>query len=235
MDWQTCSNAGANFAFCRAGSISIGGALYTDYQFERNAGLAPDYMPTGFYWYFRPQHSPTNQADYFCDLIEDTERLLPPVLDMEQDGGLSDSACGDRCAEFIGRVYERLMVWPIVYTRGYFWNTQVSYRSIFDECDLWVARYTRLPKPWDNPGDNPMLQPNYWDDWTFWQWSADNNGRGAEFGAQSRSIDLDYFNGEDAEFAKYINKPTPEPVYPDDIGVKIDIDGIKYHGRIGKV
>jgi hypothetical protein len=49
MDWQKCSDAGAKFAFIRAGSISINGELYTDYHFIRNASLAADHMPTGFY------------------------------------------------------------------------------------------------------------------------------------------------------------------------------------------
>ena len=51
MDWMKAKSAGAQFSFIRAGSISIGGTLYTDYQFERNAEIAPDFMPVGFYWY----------------------------------------------------------------------------------------------------------------------------------------------------------------------------------------
>ena len=79
---------------------------------------------------------------------------------------------------------------------------------------------------------NPL--PSNFDTWVFWQFSADGNGRGPEFGASSKSIDLNYFNGDLAAFNAYIGEPPQNP-YPDDIGVKIDIDGVKYHGRIGKV
>ena len=211
MDWLECLDAGAKFAFIRAGSCNaLTGQCYEDYLFKENSGYyedhqgAPDLMPVGFYWYFRPNLNPTQQADYFCNLIKDVDWRLSPVMDIETTGGLGQAAVGDACAEFVTRVHEKLDVWPLIYTRGYFWNDRVAYRSIFDECDLWVARYTSQPKPWGNAGDESKLAPNYWTDWTFWQYSADNNGRGAEFGATSKSIDLDYFNGDEAVFNEYV-------------------------------
>ena len=90
LDWRIAASAGARFAFIRAGSISSGtGVPYTDYQFTRNASLAPQYMPVGFYWYFRPYHDPIKQANYFCDLIMGKNWKLPPVLDLEEAGNLS--------------------------------------------------------------------------------------------------------------------------------------------------
>ena len=92
MDWHKARSAGARFAFIRAGSISnLPGECYTDFQFERNAKIAPEYFPVGFYWYFRPQHDAIKQASYFCNLIRQKRYLLPPVIDLETDGGLSAS------------------------------------------------------------------------------------------------------------------------------------------------
>jgi GH25 family lysozyme M1 (1,4-beta-N-acetylmuramidase) len=103
--------------------------------------------------------------------------------------------------------------------------------------ELWIARYTSKGKPWGNIlpwPDSPRIKPRDYDDWDFWQWSADGNGRGAEFGASSRSIDLNYFNGDQVAFDEYIGK-SPIYTFPPSIGVKIDIDGVKYHGHIDKV
>ena len=93
MNWDQCASAGAGFAFVRAGSIdNTSGNCYTDYQFIRNISLAPDYIPTGCYWYFRPNHDPIRQADYFSDLIGEEAWLIPPVLDLETTGGKTPSA-----------------------------------------------------------------------------------------------------------------------------------------------
>lgn len=237
-DWDISVEQGVRFAFIRAGSISTGGALYEDYQFKVNAEEAPKRMPVGFYWYFRPNHDATKQADYFCDLIKDKGWKLPPVMDIETKGGLGNSTVGAACAKFVGRVYDRTNTWPIVYTRGYFWNDNVAYRSIFDECDLWVARYTWKSKPWGNLFESPKLAPNYWTDWTFWQYSAENN-KAKELGGPGPpsgddDVDLNWFNGDEFAFQEYIGDES-EPEYPDDIGIKIDIDGVKYHGRVPRV
>ena len=75
--------------------------------------------------------------------------------------------------------------------------------------DDWIARYTTLPLPWGNPGDSASLKPRDWDSWVFWQFSADGNGRGPEFGAQSASIDLNYFNGDETDFRVYCGYAEP--------------------------
>ncbi len=47
-------------------------------------------------------------------------------------------------------------------------------------------------------------------------------------------MDLNRFNGDQAAFDQYIGA-VPEPGLPDDIGVKVDIEGVKYRGRIERV
>jgi lysozyme len=238
MDWMKCHEAGAKFAFIRAGSVSIGGELYTDYFFEKNASLAADYMPVGFYWYFRPQHDAVAQADYFCNLIKDEERLLPPVLDLENNGGLGPAAITEAAKVFITQVYVNLNLWPLLYSRGYWLNQNTIPDAVWDFVDLWIARYTNKRKPWGNLlpwPDNPAIKPRDFDDWLFWQWSADGNGRGAEFGASSKSIDLNRFNGDQAAFDEYINKP-PDPQYPPDLmDVEMEFDGYLYEGQLRRV
>jgi len=206
MDWEKCKQAGAQFAYIRAGSVTkISGDLYEDFEFRYNSEAAPGLMPIGYYWYWRPNFSSLLQADFFCGLIEGKDWRLPPVVDVETTGGLSAGAIADRLVNFCEDVWDGLGEWPVIYTRGSFWNPTASGPGVGDHplwasLDLWVARYANLPEPWGNPGDSPVLRPRHWNDWLFWQFSADGNGRGAEFGAQSRSIDLDYYNGNQDDF-----------------------------------
>ena len=50
-----------------------------------------------------------------------------------------------------------------------------------------------------------------WDDWTFWQYSADNNNRGKEFGVDARDIDLNWFKGSYDELLAWLGVGAPEP------------------------
>jgi len=239
MDWQKCDAAGAKFAFIRAGSIdNVTGECYTDYQFIRNASLAPEYMPVGFYWYVRPNHDPEKQADYFCDLIKDEQWKMSPVMDLETSGGLYPNQVTDSAAKFVLRINENLGLLPILYSRGAWLNTNTLTDDLMMLLDLWIARYTTKGKPWGNIlpyPDYPSIKPRDYADWKFWQFSADGNGRGAEFGAKSNSIDLDYFNGDQAAFDEYIGSSPPPHTFPSSIGVKVDIEGVKYQGHINKV
>lgn len=216
MDWPVAWAAGANFAFIRAGSISTAGIAYTDWQFETNARIAPDYMPIGFYWYFRPQHCAVDQAEYFCNLIKDKRYKLPPVLDLENDGGLSPAEITEAARTFICEVYVRLNVWPLLYSRALWLNAHTVPSTVWEFVNLWVARYKELTGPWDDG----YCIPRDFDDWDFWQFSADKNGRGAEFGAKSKSIDLNYFNGDQAALDEYIS------ILPKVVAVKTGKNGL---------
>jgi lysozyme len=200
INWHKARSAGARFAFVRAGSITLTtGQCYTDYQFDRNARVAPEFFPIGFYWYFRPQHDPVKQAGYFCNLIRDKRYLLPPVLDLESTGGMAPNEITDAAKQFLCEVYTRLSVWCLLYTRALWFNAHTIPDDIWDLVDLWIARYINLSGPWSDG----HCVPRDFDEWKFWQKSADNNGLGSKFGAKSRSIDIDYFNGDQSAFDSY--------------------------------
>ena len=206
MDWEKCSQAGAKFAFIRAGSINaVSGVCYTDFEFDYNSEVAHQLMPVGYYWYYRPNFDSLLQSDFFCGLIEGKDWRLPPVVDVETMGGLGASQVASRLVNFCYSVYDNLGQYPMIYTRGTFWNPNgpvpgVGDNSLWASLDLWVARYTVLPEPWGNPGDQEVLRPRHWNDWLFWQFSDGGNGRGAEFGAQSASIDINLYNGNQDDF-----------------------------------
>lgn len=206
MDWHTARSAGARFAFIRAGSINAtSGICYTDYQFERNARLAPDNFPIGFYWYFRPQHDPVGQANYFCSLIRDKRYLLPPVLDLESTGGMAPDEITVAAKEFIYQVHSRLKTWCLLYSRALWLNANTVSDGVWGLVDLWLARYIKLAGPW---ADGKCV-PRDFDTWRFWQKSAKNNGLGSRFGAKSISIDINYFNGNQAQIDCYASSSSP--------------------------
>lgn len=186
MNWQTAKAAGASVAVIRAGSIdNVTGECYEDTQFRRNAGLAPEYMPVGFYWYFRPNHNPILQADYFCDLIENTEWMVPPVIDVEEDGGKSPSEVASAVWVFLDRVQKRFNVRPMIYTSPGFWNAKVARSAWAKDYPLWVANWVNLgviipllPEDWKGVGA------------VMWQYRVARN-TGSHYGAQSSDIDLD--------------------------------------------
>ena len=208
-DWEKCKAAGARFAFIRAGSINKNtGVMYSDYKFLRNAELCN--IPHGFYWFMRPKFSGREQAKYFLDLIGHTDRTFAPVLDIEVSGASYDTIRRNTL-DFCLEVKDQLNIWPIIYTRATWWNPVIGSNTWAQNCLLWVARYhSGIEGPWS---DNDRYRPCCWDDWTFWQWSADGNNRGAEFGAESDDIDLNRFNGSEQDFAHLTGTefPTPQP------------------------
>lgn len=191
LNWSV-TNSKVDAAIMRAGSIDLAGYCYTDYQFKRNWQLCKVWKE--LYWYCRPQFDANKQADYLCSLINEvSDNGFPKriYLDVEDSGGQSK----DRIYTHL-RGFERILkaVFPNIevgcYTRASFWNGYVG--KVWN-VPLWIARYVNKPAPWGNPGDQSWLKPIGWDDWILWQWSADGNGRGEEFGTnptQSKSIDI---------------------------------------------
>jgi GH25 family lysozyme M1 (1,4-beta-N-acetylmuramidase) len=213
MNWSKARSAGANFAFIRAGRAGTDGINAVDERFEENViGADSVDMPAGYYWYFRPNYDVNAQADYFCDLIKNKPRKLPLVMDLEATGNLSPTTITKRAADFALRINENVNELPMLYSRAYWLNENTVPDELLKLLELWIARYTFKGKPWGNLlpyPDLPGVKPRDYDTWVFWQWSADGNNRGAEFGASSKSIDLDYFNGDQAAFNAYIGEPPP--------------------------
>jgi GH25 family lysozyme M1 (1,4-beta-N-acetylmuramidase) len=210
--------AGAHGVIVRAGSIdNISGVCYTDYQYDANIERFSGKIPMGAYWYYRPNHDPLKQADYFSVILRSNDWHIAPVADVEcNPNNNTQYQVQGWLYKFISRLADNLpdSEWPMIYTSGSLWNTIVGDYSWASAYDLWVARYTSLPKPWGNPGDQSWLRPLPWNDWRLWQWSANGNGRGHEFGAESYDIDLNRYNGSLSDFYAWCNwnqEPPPEP------------------------
>ena len=223
MNWTKASSAGAKFAFIRAGSINnITGVCYKDYQYDRNIFIAPIYMPVGCYWYFRPNHDEIKQADYMIALMAFKPWKLRPVIDVEENGGLGQISTAGKIVQMVNRLHEKLDIWPIVYTRATFWDPSVAPHPLWSTLDLWAARYNlSLIGPWSDGA----CKFRDWTDWKLWQFSADGNGRGAEFGSTADSVDLNYFNGDEAALRQWAGlEPTPPVVTLEDRVGKLETE-----------
>jgi GH25 family lysozyme M1 (1,4-beta-N-acetylmuramidase) len=193
--WNTAVEAGLKFAYARA---VVGSEI--DAQFERNSSKLPNKnIHYGFYFPYQPKVDWKVQAETFCDLIEDIGWDLPPAVDVELDGDLSE------LSDAVLYVALRLKVPPAIYTSALFWNNNVGDPPWASMLPLWIAIWSdEIEHPWENPTYKPLS----WDDFVFWQFSAGGNGRGAEFGAKSEDIDLNWFNGNKAALAEYAQQVT---------------------------
>ena len=217
MDFLKAVAAGARFNISRAGSINnVTGICYPDGQWPNNK-FAGKYIPTGYYWFFRPNHDPVRQADFFTGLTK-TALPGPLVIDVETQAGLTPEQFAGAIEKFINRVYSNTMQWCTIYTRTTVWNPYsvlvngvyvpagVAELPLWSKLKLWIARYG-VDVPW--VGTTDKYKPRDWNTWTMHQYSADGNNRGPEFGAKSASIDLNWFNGTELEFASYFGLAVP--------------------------
>lgn len=217
--------SGRALGIMRVGSINNEtGICYRDYQYDNNKAALDYYDEIGFYWYFRPNWPAKKQADYFHNLIEqavgplnelawDSDvfgqfyiwrgKKIRIMCDFEEHGGLSPKGVTQAITGFVNCFF----LYPIAYLRGWWWNDHTNFPEFSTEpigyMALIIARYADLDHPWN---DDPRTKPRDWSDWDGWQFSADGNGRGAEFGAESNSIDLSWVNGQ------------LTPIEPDDPG-----------------
>ena len=177
IDWPRVRRAGIRFAFIRVSD----GATLRDVRFASNWTEAKRVgIVRGAYQFFRPDQSVTAQADLMIAAMAGRDATdLPPVIDIEVDGGLDLSTVAERAAAWIERVRDRLGVEPIVYTGSDLWRSGGA--EALEPQPLWLAHYTQgcptVPPPWSR--------------WTFWQ----HTDRGAVPGIVG-PVDLDLFAGE---------------------------------------
>jgi lysozyme len=157
IDWDLVRGSGIEFAFIRVSD----GVDNPDSMFELNWGGAKAAgIRRGLYQYFRPADSVTEQADLAIAMLKKRGAgELPPVLDIEDDGGLSPGVVAKRARMWIDRVQKQLHVEPIVYTYPDFWRRGGA--EALGTQQLWIAHYTTacptIPPPWKT--------------WQFWQHS----------------------------------------------------------------
>lgn len=191
MDWQKAKANGASFAYLKASQ------QVEDVSFKRNRdGAKAAGILWGAYHYLDWRKSELEQAKLFCDLLRNDPGDLPPMADFEMDPMPPDAQ--GRLWNFLQIVERELGVLPGIYCGYYSWTENGTPNQGWARYPLWEAWWTkydwfvRVPKPWKA--------------WTFWQNSE--KGDGWAYGAQSKQIDLDFYNGTVEELmSKYGGEP----------------------------
>jgi lysozyme len=176
IDWPKVQRAGIRFAFIRVsdGTAVRDARFATNWAESKRAGLV-----RGAYQFFRPDQSAAAQADLMIAAMRDHELGdLPPVIDLEVDGGLGATQLAARAQLWVDRVRDQLGVEPVIYTGSELWRNGGA--EPIGGQPLWVAHYTQgcpaVPAPWTQ--------------WRFWQ----HTDRGAVPGIEG-PVDLDLFAG----------------------------------------
>jgi len=238
IDFGKMKTAGAKFVVirCTVGDYYTDDAFVENWKKAKDAGLyvAPYLVvaPATSAAYGNRYISADSHFDYFMDAFGDRKPDFPIVLDVELHRNRSRDQISHLLLQLVARfkndVYDR--GWkPIIYTAQSFWDTHVS-QDVW-----WTDGYSYLfPARWSTSLTSPWSDGYYkfagWNNWTFWQWSADGNYRGKEFGASSRHIDLDYFNGSLSEFQQLfgLEETEPEPELPDTVLVDVGWLGLNF-------
>lgn len=177
---------------CHAVIIRAGQNVWVDVECKRSMELAKDAgLLRGSYWFYDSRANPKRQAEKWVDVLGNDVPEMELWMDYEDKyGGQFGKMTGlynfaERLRSLIPNV--RLGV----YTGYYYWLEHLSpAESYFSQYPLWIAAYgvaaPRIPKTWK--------------DWLMWQYT--DNGTGAEYGAASGNIDLNYRKGELGDFTR---------------------------------
>ncbi|HEV8178798.1 MAG TPA: glycoside hydrolase family 25 protein [Gaiellaceae bacterium] len=170
--WAKVAAAGYRFAFGKATE----GTTYTDAKYTTNRnGSETAGLVFGAYHFARPSGagnaaataSAIAQANHFLAVAAPQPGELPPVLDLEATGNLSNQRLLVWTLAWLEQVYARTGVQPFLYTSPNFWKLHLgnSTAAATAGTDLWVAHWTTASQP--------LVPAQNWDGngWAFWQWS----------------------------------------------------------------
>ncbi len=168
-----------SFAFIKATE----GVTLVDSYFQRNwRESQKNGIIRGAYHYFKPKKSGLWQARFFLQTVNLEPGDLPPVLDVEETGGLNKKELQKNVREFLEEIERKTSVKPIIYTGYKFYEDYL--RGEFDDYTLWVAHYYK---------SQLKLKAN---EWKFWQ-HADN----ATVDGIKGKTDLNIFNGDEEDLS----------------------------------
>lgn len=180
MDW-TKTAARLDFAYAKACQ-----GAYSDPQWVANYnGAKAAGISLGMYCYYDNTVSRAVQSAKFISMIDTYPTGLLPAIDLEVQNRapvMSD------VLNFVADITQHIGALPIIYTGPNYILTYLSKITEMSRYPLWIANYAtdkrwplaapRVPLPW--------FPLDFW----AWQFSADGNGQGAYYGAQSNAIDL---------------------------------------------
>lgn len=207
LDWARVRSSGAAFAIVKATE----GPSTTNTWFSRDyAAVRANGMVRGSYHFARPAlpvSTARTQARHYVDVLGTTRAAgaLPPVLDLEESGGLSPGDLVTWAQTFLDEVHALTGRTPAVYTYPYFWQTALADSAAFRRFPLWVASYGTTRPP----------SIGGWPTWTLWQYTDASRTAGIAGGVDSSRFST--ATGTLASFANGVPRsswPVARPAAP---------------------
>jgi lysozyme len=200
MDFSKSVAMGAKFVFIKAShSTALDEDFLINWKNAKDAGII-----RGAYHYLDWSKPAIEQARFFAGLLKQDPGELPPVLDFENRTNVpSPVSTILACKTFLVEAERLIQRKLIIYTSPYFWREFGATDVLFEQYPLWIAHYTTAADP---------IVPLPWKSWTFWQWT--DRGDGLAYGAESKSLDMNWFNGSYEDLLKFADITTPPPPPP---------------------
>ncbi len=179
IDWGKVEHATINeqplrFVFIKASE----GATQQDTNFASNFEQAGQHgFLRGAYHYFKPKVDAEQQAQNFISHVTLHVGDLPPVLDVEEVGNLTNTELQSAVLMWLTLIERHYGIKPIIYT-GYKFKLQHLSTPVFDDYPYWIAHYY-------------VKELEYTGTWAFWQYSD----RGQIDGIKG-NVDCNIFNGD---------------------------------------
>lgn len=145
--------------------------------------------------------SAASHLDLFLNATNGLKPDLKWVVDAELTRGASVSELTTLHKEIVLGLFNATGRFPIIYTRQSWWDSNIRPDPLWAQCDLWAARYKNLTGPWSDG----YCKFRDWSQWTFWQYTA--NADGKYWGMADAEADLDYFNGTREDLYRYAGRP----------------------------
>lgn len=193
IDWEMLRNASLNsspvsFVFIKATE----GVSLMDENFNQNFYRArKNDLIRGAYHFFVPDMDARKQAQFFLKQVHLEPGDLPPVLDVEKAGNLTDVQLKKAVKTWLDVVEAEYKVKPIIYT-GYKFKLRYLNDEIFNEYPYWIAHYY-------------VEKLEYKGKWNFWQHTDCGKVKGIR-----GNVDCNIFNGSYEELMELTIKDTDE-------------------------
>lgn len=189
IDWELLASNDISFAYIKAteGSSHVDSCFSYNYAEARKTSLR-----VGAYHFFSYDSEGQTQAAHYIDVVEKTDDMLPPMIDLEFYGDKEQNPpeqgqVRQELTVMLDRLEEYYGVKPIIYA------TEKSYKlylaDAFQEYDIWIRNVITSPRLSDHR------------EWTFWQYT--DRGKLEGYQGDEKYIDMNVFHGGREDFLKY--------------------------------
>lgn len=137
IDWTRVAREG-NIAYAYV-KATEGGDLVDDRHAINIAGARHAGIKVGSYHFYRPRAGVEAQLRNFFSAVQKHEQDLVPIIDIEDDRGVSEEKFISDLSQFIQRVTQHFGKKPLLYTGQNFYNKH--FQGLFRDCQWMIAKY----------------------------------------------------------------------------------------------